>query len=132
VIPASVPGVARSLRPAFRPMSAVVRTSAAPMTEAAARAAVVEIPVSELPDGTRLVQLGAFDTTDIARSEWERLALRFPDYFADRPRVIEEAASGGQSFFRLRAAGFDDLAASRRFCAVLVAEGVACIPVTVR
>ena len=91
-----------------------------------------EIEVSELPEGTRLVQLGAFDTPDIAREEWDRIASRFPDYFDARPRVIEEAESGGQTFFRLRAAGFDDLAGSRRFCAVLVAEGRPCIPVTVR
>jgi hypothetical protein len=78
------------------------------------------------------VQLGAFDTAEIAREEWDRIAGRFPEYFDDRPRVIEEAESGGQTFFRLRAAGFDDLAGSRRFCAVLVAQGTACIPVTVR
>jgi hypothetical protein len=78
------------------------------------------------------VQLGAFDTAETAREEWDRIAARFPDYFDDRPRVIEEAESGGQTFFRLRAAGFDDLAGSRRFCAVLVAQGTACIPVTVR
>jgi hypothetical protein len=91
-----------------------------------------EIAVSDLPDGTRLVQLGAFDTAEIAREEWDRIATRFPEYFDARPRVIEEAESGGQTFFRLRAAGFDDLAGSRRFCAVLVAQGTACIPVTVR
>jgi hypothetical protein len=78
------------------------------------------------------VQLGAFDTAETAREEWDRIAARFPDYFDARPRVIEEAESSGQAFFRLRAAGFDDLAASRRFCAVLVAQGTACIPVTVR
>jgi hypothetical protein len=91
-----------------------------------------EIAVADLPDGTRLVQLGAFDTAELAREEWDRIAGRFPEYFEDRPRVIEEAESGGQTFFRLRAAGFDDLAGSRRFCAVLVAQGTACIPVTVR
>jgi hypothetical protein len=53
-----------------------------------------EIAVSDLPDGTRLVQLGAFDTAEIAREEWDRIAGRFPEYFDDRPRVIEEAESG--------------------------------------
>jgi hypothetical protein len=99
---------------------------------AAAAGAVRELAVSDLAIGTRLVQLGAFDTAEVARSEWERLAGRFPDYFAGRPRVVEAASSGGQTFYRLRAAGFEDLATSRRFCAVLVAQGAACIPVTVR
>jgi hypothetical protein len=135
VIPASVPGVAVSLRPAVRP-AAVVRSDqgrAPSVTLALASApTTVEIAAADLPEGTRLVQLGAYDTVEVARGEWDRLAARFPDYFANRPRVIEEAASGGQTFFRLRAGGFDDLSGSRRFCAVLVAQGAACIPVTVR
>jgi hypothetical protein len=131
VLPASAPGVARSLRPAARPAAFVTRADAGAPGTVSARS-TPEIPVSELPDGTRLVQLGAFDTPDIAREEWDRIASRFPDYFDARPRVIEEAESGGQTFYRLRAAGFDDLAGSRRFCAVLVAEGTPCIPVTVR
>jgi hypothetical protein len=107
-------------------------SSGASRSGAGAGAGPEEIAVTDLPDGTRLVQLGAFDTAEIAREEWDRIAGRFPEYFDDRPRVIEEAESGGQTFFRLRAAGFDDLAGSRRFCAVLVAQGTACIPVTVR
>jgi len=46
--------------------------------------------------------------------------------------VIQEAKSGGRVFYRLRAVGFDDLNASRRFCAVLVASNAACIPVLAR
>ena len=131
VLPVSAPGIARSLRPAARPAAFVTRADAGAPSTVSARS-TPEIEVSELPEGTRLVQLGAFDTPDIAREEWDRIASRFPDYFDARPRVIEEAESGGQTFFRLRAAGFDDLAGSRRFCAVLVAEGRPCIPVTVR
>jgi hypothetical protein len=126
VLPVSVPGIARSLRPTARPVAFVTQTGTDGGT------ATEEIAASDLPDGTRLVQLGAFDTADLAREEWARIAGQFPDYFEDRPLVIEEAESGGQTFFRLRAAGFDDLAGSRRFCAVLVAQGTACIPVTVR
>ncbi|NKX44828.1 SPOR domain-containing protein [Roseicyclus persicicus] len=128
VIPASVPGVARSLRPASRPAGVEARAptpvAAAPVTE--------EIDAATLPEGTRLVQLGAFDTPDIARAEWARLTDRFPDYFDGRARVIQEASSGGSAFYRLRAAGFEDLAASRRFCAALMAQNAPCIPVTVR
>jgi hypothetical protein len=131
VLPSSVPGIARSLRPSARP-AAFIRSAPSEAGPAGTATATEEIPVTDLPDGTRLVQLGAYDTAEIAREEWERIAGRFPDFFDDRPRVIEAAESGGQTFFRLRAAGFDDLAGSRRFCAVLVAQGTACIPVTVR
>ena len=133
VIPASVPGVARSLRPEGRPAAIAARALAAPTQVAAARpVAVEEITPDTLAEGTRLVQLGAFDTPDIARAEWERLTGLFPDYFVGRARVIQEASSGGQAFYRLRAHGFEDLAASRRFCAALMAQSAPCIPVTVR
>jgi hypothetical protein len=128
VIPASVPGIARSLRPPLRPVTIAASAAARP---AMARA-VQDIDATTLAEGTRLVQLGAFDTADIARAEWDRLTGRFPDYFAGRARVIQQASSGGSAFYRLRAHGFDDLAASRRFCSALMAQGAPCIPVTVR
>lgn len=137
-IPISVPGVRRSPRPAARPAGLSARAPAPAAIEGEVADGVVddgngfEIASSELEAGTRLVQLGAFDTPDLARSEWQRLSGNFPDFFLGRARVIEEAASGGATFYRLRAHGFGDLSASRRFCAALVAQGAACIPVTVR
>lgn len=130
ILPASVPGVARSPRPAVRPGDRVV-LAAAPAADASG-AAVEELSPASLADGTRLVQLGAFNSPDLARAEWTRLATAFPDFFVGRARVIEEASSGGQTFYRLRGHGFEDLSASRRFCAALDAQGVDCIPVTVR
>lgn len=138
-IPASVPGVRRSPRPAVRPAGLSARAPvAAPAAEGVVADGVTddgdgfEIATSELETGTRLVQLGAFDSPALARSEWTRLSGNFPDFFLGRARVIEEASSGGATFYRLRAHGFGDLSASRRFCAALVAQGAACIPVTVR
>ncbi|MBF9044224.1 SPOR domain-containing protein [Rhodobacterales bacterium HKCCE4037] len=141
-IPISVPGVRRSPRPALRPAGIQARAEAAtavPVVEAALTAGEApavnddfEIAAADLETGTRLVQLGAFDSADLARAEWQRLSQNFPDFFIGRARVIEQASSGGQTFYRLRAHGFGDLSASRRFCAALVAQGAACIPVTVR
>jgi hypothetical protein len=88
VIPANVPGVARSLRPVTRPSDLSAR---APAAEAAAPAITQEVDAATLPSG-----------------------------------------SGGSEFFRLRAHGFDNLDASRRFCTALVAQNAACIPATVR
>jgi hypothetical protein len=132
VIPASVPGVARSLRPASRPAVIATRATAPTAASPAAPQDTAEIDAATLPEGTRLVQLGAFDTPEIARAEWDRLIARFPDFFDGRARVIQQASSGGSAFYRLRAHGFDDLAASRRFCAALMAQNAPCIPVTVR
>lgn len=131
VIPASVPGVSKSLRPTVRPadLKTVVPTNAvaapsAPSTEERAPEAI--------PTGTRLVQLGAFDSAEVARTEWDKLSARFEDYLPGKTRVVQKAQSGGKTFYRLRAMGFKDLADARRFCSALMAGKAACIPVVTR
>ncbi len=127
------PGVARSPIPQVRPEHDMVANAAA---RAASRAvspeADVEIDPDSLSPGTRLVQLGAFDDRESAREEWDRLDRRFGALLEDKGRVIQPAESGGRTFYRLRAVGFDAEAEARRFCAVLLAEQAACIPVLIR
>ncbi len=106
--------------------------AAAPIVGGAGQDAVQDIDAASLPVGTRLVQLGAFDSEDVARSEWTKLAGRFEDYMGGKARVIEKAQSGGKTFYRLRAMGFEDLSDARRFCSVLMAGKSACIPVVTR
>lgn len=130
VLPISVAGLRSSLLPAQRP--AALELAAPAAAPAAEEAPSAEIEVAGLSAGTRLVQLGAFDDPDQAREEWDRLAAAYPDFFATRDRIVQEAVSGGRTFFRLRAHGFADLMDARRFCTALLAEGSACIPVTVR
>ncbi|QCO56825.1 SPOR domain-containing protein (plasmid) [Pseudorhodobacter turbinis] len=115
--------LAQSPRPRARP-SGVVTLARAPVA--------TEITGENLASGTRLVQLGAFDSAEIARKEWDRLAGKFGDLLVGKTRIVQSAKSGGRTFYRLRAAGFDDEADSRRFCSALVAERAACIPVAVR
>lgn len=130
VIPASVPGVARSPRPEIRPATARP-ASASPAAPAASAAGPVEL-TGALPAGTTLVQLGAHASPEVAAREWARLQAAFPDFIAGKERVIQEATSGGRTFYRLRALGYADHADASRFCAALVAEGERCIPVVVR
>ena len=135
VIPASVPGVSRSPRPMARPARDLV-------AEAAAQAVAgsfgdpapvsVDIDPASLPEGTRLAQLGAFDSVDLAKAEWGRVAERFETLMDGKKRVIQEASSGGRTFYRLRVQGFTDVAEARRFCAALQAEQTNCIPALVR
>lgn len=133
-LPASVPGLAKSPFPMKRPArdwvaEADARAAAGKPAEVAA---VVEVDSASLPDGTRLVQLGAFDSAEIARGEWDRVAARFEALMAGKRRVIQAASSGGRTFYRLRVEGFADVTDARRFCAALVAEGTNCIPAQVR
>ena len=150
----SLPGVSESLRPTLRPARAVAAAAtpaptltvttpaaaSAPVTQVvdtstAVAAALAEATIATngaLPAGTHLVQLGAYPSAENAASEWTRLSGLFADFMGGKDRVIQEAASGGSTFYRLRASGFTEAADARRFCATLQAANTDCIPVVVR
>ena len=116
-------GLARSPLPRARPtveLTNVSALSSQPDTGAA------------IAPGTRLVQLGAFENAEQAEAAWTETESQFADYMAGKSKVIQQAETGGRSFYRLRAAGFADLADARRFCSVLVAGDMNCIPVIQR
>lgn len=123
-------GLQRSLRPQLRPAS--LRTDVAVVAPSDAGGGIAEIDPDTIPAGTRLVQLGAFDSAEVAKSEWAKLDVRFGTYLEGKSRVIQRAQSGGRTFYRLRAMGFDDIASARRFCSALAAERADCIPVVTR
>jgi hypothetical protein len=116
-VPVSTP------RPVMRPTNLQPVSFAAPTLQSG------EVDPKTIAAGTRLVQLGAYGSPEVARAEWQTAEARFGDYMADKARVIQRVESGGREFFRLRVHGFDDLSDARRFCAVLVTDGSNCIPV---
>lgn len=122
-------GLGRSLRPQERPLEL---GNVQPVAALAPAPAAKEIDPDTIPVGTRLAQLGAFDSAETARREWERLNTRFGEYLAGKSRVIQSASSGGRTFYRLRAMGFEDLQDARRFCSALVSDNAECIPVVTR
>jgi hypothetical protein len=133
VIPASVKGVSLSPLPVPRPDGDLLALAVAnSVAGAVAKPKAVELDVSEVPEGARLVQFGAFASPEEARTEWARLDARFTDFLSAKKRVIEKAVSGGKTFYRLRAVGFEDIGDARRFCSAFVAERQACIPVVAR
>ncbi len=131
---AELPGVRRSLRPLTRPARSVraVATSEDAITAAVQAAAGLDVDPETLGKGTRLAQLGAFESPDVAKAEWARMTGQFGEYMDGKQRVIQKTSSGGRTFYRLRVLGFEDLSDSRQFCAALVAQGADCIPVAVR
>ncbi|MCB2115592.1 MAG: SPOR domain-containing protein [Rhodobacteraceae bacterium] len=149
-VPAEVPGVAQSLRPPLRPAAGGTPVQAAAaepagsadydaMAEAAAAAVAealapqeLEIPQSSLVAGTRLVQIGAYPSDADARLQWDKTAQRFGALMDGKRRVIEEASSGGSTFYRLRIEGFTDADDADRFCAALRADGAECVAAVVR
>ena len=133
--PAVAGGPTLSPRPSPRP-SRTVRAPAVPLGEPApapvAGLEAIDLDPASVEPGTRLVQLGAFPSPGEARVEWERVAASYADYMDGKRRVVQRAETGGTTFYRLRAAGFDDLNDARRFCAVLLAGDAGCIPVVQR
>ncbi len=135
---AELPGVRRSLRPHTRPARSISsgvspsETSEAAINAAVKAAAGLDVDPGTLSKGTRLAQLGAYESVDVAQSEWGRLSSQFGEYMDGKQRVIQKTSSGGRTFYRLRVLGFEDLSDSRQFCAALVAQGADCIPVAVR
>ena len=112
--------------------AAVAAATPVAASAASTGAGGLDLDASTLPVGTRLVQLGAFDSPEIARAQWGTLSARFAPFMEGKQRIVMEAKSGGRTFYRLRAHGFEDIGAARRFCSALVAESVDCIPVVTR
>ena len=129
IIPATVPGVARALRPPLRPGS---------LAAAAGASAAVAVPVApeirpdDFPVGTALVQFGAFDTPQLAMTAWADLTARFGEFLIGKEPVIQQAQSGGEMFYRLRTIGFADRPEAQRFCAAFAAEARECVPYVVQ
>lgn len=117
-----------SLRPQRRPASAPA--TPASLSKDAAPAAGLDPAAIAL--GTQMVQVGAYDDENAAKSDWTRLSGRFPELMEGKAMLVQPAQSGGRTFYRLRAVGFDGEDAARRFCTALVAENATCIPVTQR
>ena len=131
IVPSTVPGVAKSLRPALRPANVPAATQASLPAPAAVTTGAL-VTSDAIPVGTSLVQIGAYNSAAVAAEKWGEFTQKYPDFFADKDRVIQQAERGGTTFFRLRAMNFTDISDARRFCAALSAEGNDCVPVVVR
>lgn len=143
IIPRSVPGVSTSPRPAARPSDLRIAraTPASPTNplqaptlrdvepQAVSAPSSLFVDPATIPEGTRMVQFGAFDSSEIAAGEWIRLTGRFGEFLSGKQPVIQEAVSGGRTFHRLRVMGFSDVSDARRFCSVFLSASTACIPV---
>ena len=124
------------VRPRLRPSGLATEAPAqesAPVQETAA-APADESPdaAPELASGTRLVQLGAFESEAQAAGQWFQLERLHQDLLGGRETFVQRAESNGRVFYRLRVLGFDAQEDQRAMCDALQARDVECIPVTVR
>jgi hypothetical protein len=127
-------------RPMNRPRNLVVarakvepvaaRAKPKPNPETAAPAAAREVAAAR--PGTRMVQLGAYDSEQLTRAAWSRLVAANPDLLSSKNLYVERSTSNARVFYRLRVAGFENTEETRVMCESLRARGIDCIPVTLQ
>lgn len=98
------------------------RTAAAPK-KAPVRTARASAPKTGAAD-THRIQLGSFDSKQVAEAKWEEFQRRYPA-LRGHDAVLTEAQVNGRTFFRVAAAGFDARDA-RAVCGSVKRSGGGC------
>jgi cell division septation protein DedD len=104
---------ARTEAPPARPAT----TPAKPAAKAAAAGAV-------------LVQLGALETEEGAKTEWERLVHKYGELLAGHRPAISRVEHAGRTYWRVRTGGFTDTAEAVLFCERVKQKGGGCAVVS--
>lgn len=104
------------------PASTAPRTTA--RTAPAAASAPAQSTAARGSTDTHLVQLGAFNSREVAEQKWREFQRRYPS-LKGRDVVITEAEVNGRTFFRVAAAGFGERQA-RSMCGSVKASGGGC------
>ena len=73
---------------------------------------------------THRIQLGSFDTREVAEAKWDEFTKRFPQ-LKNHDLVITEARVNGRTYFRVAAAGFGARSA-RSMCGAVKSSGRGC------
>jgi tetratricopeptide (TPR) repeat protein len=95
----------------------------APISVAAVPAAATSAPV---PSGGPEVQLGALISQAAAEKEWRHLQATIPNLLADHQPRFSTVVRNGNTFYRLRTAGFSGAADAREFCVEVIKAGGRC------
>jgi hypothetical protein len=73
-----------------------------------------------------MVQLAALTSEESARTEWAQLTKKMPDLMNGRQPNYTRIEREGHTFWRVRTAGFADMAQARSFCDHVRAKGAGC------
>lgn len=120
-----------SLIPPFRADNVkLARASSAATAPVSTPPLIREVPNAQ--PGTRLIQLGAYDSRETALKEWVRISAKHHDLLGNKNFLVQLVETGGRQFYRLRAVGFADSTESKAMCSALVQRGAQCIPVVAR
>lgn len=128
--PQPAAGVGSKLAPASTPL-APARPADLPRRVAAARAEAATEKDSLVQRAARSafqLQLGAYLSEDLTRSEWRRISRAHSELLHNRALAIQTTQSGGKTYYRLRVGPFEGLAEAASVCEALQARGQDCIP----
>lgn len=75
--------------------------------------------------GRYVVQLGAYDSLEAARTAWSAIIARHPEHQAS-PLVNSSAMVNGKRYYRVGISGFATQAEAARTCTALKAKGATC------
>ncbi|UAB79038.1 SPOR domain-containing protein [Erythrobacter sp. SCSIO 43205] len=91
-------------KPAAAPAPRAAAPKPAPTRTAPTRTAQASAPKTGAAD-THLIQLGAFNSREVAEAKWKEFQRRYPA-LRGHDAVFTEAEVNGRTFFRVAAAGF--------------------------
>ncbi|OJW28693.1 MAG: hypothetical protein BGO51_19690 [Rhodospirillales bacterium 69-11] len=126
--PKPAPAAPTTTAPAVSTPAAPVAATApspapAPVAAPVARAAAKPVPATT---GRAAVQLAALSSEEAAKVEWQRMEKRMPDLLGGHSPTYTKVERDGHVFWRVRVAGFGDLAQAKAFCERVRAKGAGC------
>jgi cytoskeletal protein RodZ len=124
--PPAKPAPAKPAPAKAQPKDEVGALLDAPPAKKVAKAEARPEPASAA-HGAAIVQFGAFSSTELASSEWAKLAKAYPSAMAGKGKLVESVDRNGKTLFRGAVSGFASKADAVAFCAKLKADGKACI-----
>jgi SPOR domain len=125
----AAPAMEPAAAPVPAPSKPAVAATAAPPTPKPApakplAAAAASHPAT--PGHQLMVQLAALTSEESARTEWAQLTKKMPDLMNGRQPSYSRTEREGHTFWRVRTAGFADMAEARSFCDRVRAKGAGC------
>ena len=111
--------------PATATAKSPASATAKPTPPAAAKPPV-SAPDTHAATHQAVVQLAALTSEEAAHTEWQQLTKRMPDVLTGHQPSYSRIDRDGHTFWRLRTAGFADVAGARGFCDHVRAKGGDC------
>jgi cell division septation protein DedD len=113
--------------PAVAVKPAIPAAATNPVAVAAAAAPPQSASLSSAVSGKAVLQIGAYETPEIANGAWAAFKSRYADVAAKLAQDIQKADLGAKgTWYRLRVGPFADKTAANSACAKLRSEGGTC------